>query len=99
MPLCLQALRAEHGEENIRHWRRSMDGRPPALTEAHPEWRPHPAPTTEALADCQRRVVACFEERIAPALFECADASTGGWTPQSTDRTVLGQKQGEARQG
>jgi len=83
------ALRAAHGEERIRHWRRSMDGRPPALNEAHPEWRPRPAPTTESLADCQRRVVECFEERIAPALFDCGDPATGGWTPQSTDRTVV----------
>ena len=22
----------------------------------------------------------CFEERIAPALFDCGDAATGGWT-------------------
>lgn len=31
----------------------------------------------------------CFEERIAPALFDCGDAATGGWTPQSNDRTVV----------
>ena len=48
------ALRAAHGEEMIRRWRRSMDARPPPLNEAHPEWRPSPAPTTESLADCQR---------------------------------------------
>lgn len=83
------ALRAAHGEEMIRRWRRSMDARPPPLNEAHPEWRPSPAPTTESLADCQRRVVECFEERIAPALFDCGDAATGGWTPQSNDRTVV----------
>ena len=125
------ALRAAHGEERIRRWRRSMDAQPPPLNEAHPEWRPPPAPTTESLADCQRcaacsptcqslqaairiqdlalyqrqpphpsltpnsrphplarRVVECFEERIAPALFDCGDAATGGWTPQSTDRTA-----------
>ena len=43
---------------------------------------PLPAPTLG------RRVVECFEERIAPALFDCGDAATGGWTPQSTDRTA-----------
>ena len=133
------ALRAAHGEERIRRWRRSMDARPPPLNDQHPEWRPPPAPTTEALADCQRRaacnptsqsliamsiqgvtlcasanllpppspppppppsarrVVECFEERIAPALFDCGDAATGGWTPQSTDRTAA--KSNEAKQG
>ena len=41
------ALRAAHGEERIRRWRRSMDARPPPLNDQHPEWRPPPAPTTE----------------------------------------------------
>ena len=56
------ALRAAHGEEKIRRWRRSMEAQPPPLNEAHPEWRPPPAPTTESLADCQR-CAACSPTR------------------------------------
>lgn len=83
------ALIDEYGLETIRRWRRSMVGKPPSITPEHPEWRPPPAPTSESLADCQRRALACFHERIAPALFDEADPATGGWVPRSTDRTVV----------
>ena len=83
------ALNDLYGEETIRHWRRSMDGKPPPITESHPEWRRPPAPTTESLADCQRRVLECFHERISDAMFEDADPVTGGWVPRSRDRTVV----------
>ena len=82
-------LLLEYGEGTVRHWRRSMEGRPPALTSTHPEWQPPPAPTTESLADCQQRVLECFRERISPALFNEADPETGGWIPRSSDRTVV----------
>ena len=65
-----------------------MDGKPPPITAAHPEWRPPPAPTSESLADCQRRVLECWHDRIAPALFDELDPSAGGWTPRSANRTV-----------
>mmetsp|Transcript_23194 Transcript_23194/g.69750 ORF Transcript_23194/g.69750 Transcript_23194/m.69750 type:complete len:403 (+) Transcript_23194:226-1434(+) len=58
------------GEDNVKSWRRSMHGRPPPLDESHPHWRAPPAPTTESLADCQERVLECYEERVLPALFE-----------------------------
>lgn len=82
-------LVAEYGEEAIRDWRRTMHGKPPALTTAHPEWQPPPAPVTESLADCQQRVLECFRQRIAPALFDEADPVAGGWIPRSDDRTVV----------
>ena len=75
-------LQAAFGERTIRSWRRSMDTKPPPITEEHSEWRPAPAPTTESLADCQRRALACFYDRIAPAMFDEAD-------PSKSDRTVV----------
>ena len=38
--------------------------------------RPHPEPLTESLADCQRRVVDCWEDSISRALF---DEKGRGW--------------------
>lgn len=63
------ALQVFFGEEEINKWRRSMHGKPPELDEAHPHYRPPPAPRTESLADCQTRVLACFEDTIRPRLF------------------------------
>ena len=71
------ALREQYGEETIRHWRRSMEGKPPPITPDHAQWRPSPAPLAESLADCQRRVLECFHERISEALFDDADPVTG----------------------
>ena len=47
--------------------RRSMREAPPAMSETHPHYDAK-APPTESLADCQRRVLACFDERVAPAV-------------------------------
>jgi len=87
------------GEEMIRAWRRSMDGKPPPVTQERPaewpagwawppdsmeslphEWRPPPTPTTESLRDCQKRVLECFNDRIAPCLFEEADPACSDFT-------------------
>ena len=57
-------------ERQVKSWRRSMHGKPPPLDESHPHWRPPPAPTTESLADCQRRVLECYEDVVKPALFD-----------------------------
>lgn len=63
----------DYGEETLRHWRRSMHGKPPKMGKMHKHYMPPPAPQTESLYDCQKRVVECWEERIAPALFEEAN--------------------------
>ena len=63
-------LKKEFGEETLRYWRRSMHGKPPAMGKMHKYYQPPPAPETESLADCQRRVVNCWEEEIAPSLFD-----------------------------
>ncbi|KAH8076257.1 hypothetical protein JL721_250 [Aureococcus anophagefferens] len=47
--------------------RRSMREAPPAMSASHPHYDAK-APPTESLADCQRRVLACFDERVAPAV-------------------------------
>ena len=75
-------LIAHYGEETIHAWRRSMHTKPPRMTKEHEGWQPPPAPTTESLADCQLRVLECFNDRIAPALFDEAD-------PRQKDRTVV----------
>jgi 2,3-bisphosphoglycerate-dependent phosphoglycerate mutase len=63
-------LKADFGEEMLRHWRRSMHGKPPRMGKMHKYYQPPPAPQTESLADCQKRVVECWETSMAPALFE-----------------------------
>ena len=63
-------LIAQYGSETLRYWRRSLHGKPPPMDESHPYYQPTPAPLTESLADCQRRVLDCWEDSIAPALFE-----------------------------
>ena len=75
------------GDETIRTWRRSLHAKPPPITQDHPEWLPPPAPATESLADCQKRVLECFNERIAPALFDEADGLRQDVS--ETDRTVV----------
>jgi len=64
------ALIKEFGEDTLRYWRRSMNGRAPPMDENHEYYLPPPAPLTESLADCQRRVLDCWEDVIAPALFD-----------------------------
>ena len=80
------------GDETIRRWRRSMDAKPPPISMQHEEWLPPPAPTTESLADCQRRVMECFEQRISPALFdEEKGPRQDGTSPSAPnqDRTII----------
>lgn len=64
------AVIEKYGEETVQSWRRSLRDKPPPLAESHPYWRPPPAPTTESLLDCQKRVVKAFNDHIAPALFD-----------------------------
>jgi 2,3-bisphosphoglycerate-dependent phosphoglycerate mutase len=66
-------LKADFGEELLRNWRRSMHGKPPRMGKMHKYYQPPPAPQTESLADCQKRVVECWENSMAPALFEEED--------------------------
>lgn len=63
-------LASQYGQETLLQWRRSMHGRPPPMTESHPHYQPPPAPLTENLQDCQKRVVGCWEDCIAPSLFD-----------------------------
>lgn len=63
-------LMAKYGQKEIMHWRRSLTGKPPPMDESHEYYLPPPAPVTESLIDCQRRVLDCWEDVIAPALFE-----------------------------
>lgn len=74
---CVQGMRkddpellAKYGDQTVRSWRRSMRDKPPPLDETHEHWRPPPAPTTESLEDCQKRVLEAFHSVIAPAMFD-----------------------------
>ena len=91
------ALREEFGEATLVEWRRSLHGKPPPMDESQSRntyysaaplraglRRPHPEPLTESLADCQRRVVDCWEDSISTALFDEKDLPL---PPQ--DRTVM----------
>ena len=40
------------------------------MNKTHEYYQPPPAPLTESLKDCQERVLSCWEDSIAPALFE-----------------------------
>ena len=71
------------GSDMLLSWRRNMYARPPAMTPEHGNYD-EKAPLTESLADCQSRVVACWEATIAPALFEEEDLPT-----EIENRTVL----------
>jgi 2,3-bisphosphoglycerate-dependent phosphoglycerate mutase len=64
------ALQQHYGEEQIRYWRRSLHGKAPPMDPTHPYYLPPPAPLTESLWDCQQRVLGCWEDVIAPALFD-----------------------------
>lgn len=69
---------AQHGEAQVKIWRRSYDIPPPPLAlddERHPRFDPRYAgvdpsllPATESLKDTLARVLPCWTERIAPAL-------------------------------
>lgn len=63
-------LKKEFGEDTLRLWRRSMHAKSPPMDDTHEYYLPPPAPLTESLHDCQQRVMECFEDAIAPALFD-----------------------------
>ena len=63
----------EYGVDTLRHWRRSLHGKPPPITPLHKFYQPPPAPLTESLYDCQQRVLDCWYDTIAPSLFEEED--------------------------
>ena len=70
---------AQHGEAQVKVWRRSYDVRPPLLAQddrRHPRFDPRYArledadlPATESLKDTLARVLPYWSERIAPALL------------------------------
>ena len=69
---------AEHGDEQVRIWRRSYDIPPPPLASDHPEHPrldrryallpPEALPAAESLKLTLERVLPCWEAEIAPAL-------------------------------
>ena len=74
----------EFGQDELRYWRRSLHGASPPMTEDHEYYQPPPAPLTESLWDCQQRVLGCWEDAIAPALFDEDDLPI-----PPDDRTVI----------
>jgi len=70
------AVRAEFGDEAFLRWRRSYDAAPPPISDddpSHPrrdpryaEVPPDQLPTTESLADVQRRLIPHWRDVIAP---------------------------------
>uniref|UniRef100_A0A7S4EM12 Phosphoglycerate mutase n=2 Tax=Pseudo-nitzschia australis TaxID=44445 RepID=A0A7S4EM12_9STRA len=58
-----------YGEEQMRAWRREMKERPPPMNEAHPYYQPPPAPLTESLYDCQKRVLRYWHGTIVPEML------------------------------
>ncbi|MBG9735561.1 2,3-diphosphoglycerate-dependent phosphoglycerate mutase [Paenibacillus alvei] len=80
---ALQGLNKEetaekYGEEQVHLWRRSVDVRPPALELNDPRYeaddrkyaalQPGQFPLTENLEDTEKRVLAYWDESIAPAI-------------------------------
>jgi len=66
---------AQHGEAQVKLWRRSYDVPPPPLAAWDPAWPgndgrypPGAMPNTESLKDTVARVLPCWEQSIAPAL-------------------------------
>lgn len=69
---------AEHGEEQVKRWRRSVDVPPPALTlddPRHPRFDaryrgidPTILPSAESLRDTAGRVQLCWDEEIVPRI-------------------------------
>jgi 2,3-bisphosphoglycerate-dependent phosphoglycerate mutase len=68
---------AQHGEEQVKIWRRSYDVPPPPLDDKHPMWPGNDRrykelgkdiPRTECLKDTVQRFLPFWHEQIAPAL-------------------------------
>jgi len=74
----------EYGEDTLINWRRSLKCKPPPMDITHEYYQPPPAPLTESLADCQERVVSCWEDSISTALFDETDLPI---PPE--DRTIM----------
>ena len=77
-------LKQEYSEDTLRFWRRSLHGKSPPMDENHEFYLPPPAPLTESLYDCQQRVLGCWEDAIAPALFD-----EEGLPVPPDDRTII----------
>jgi 2,3-bisphosphoglycerate-dependent phosphoglycerate mutase len=68
----------QHGEEQVKLWRRSYDVPPPALDESHPMWpghdrrykdlKPKDVPKTECLKDTVERFLPYWQQEIAPRI-------------------------------
>jgi len=69
---------AQHGEDQVKIWRRSYDVRPPALEQSDERWpghdrryaglNPEELPVTECLKDTVARVVPYWNETIVPRI-------------------------------
>ncbi|MEL0211426.1 MAG: 2,3-bisphosphoglycerate-dependent phosphoglycerate mutase, partial [Novosphingobium sp.] len=66
---------AQHGDDQVKVWRRSFDVPPPVLEAgsefdlaSDPRYAGIAVPSTESLKDTIARVLPCWEEKIAPAL-------------------------------
>lgn len=69
---------AEHGEDQVKIWRRAYDTPPPALEKSDERWPGHDrryanlsesqVPTTECLKDTVDRVVPYWDQHIAPKI-------------------------------
>lgn len=72
---CLQGrkkndveLVKEFGKDQLTKWRREFRAAPPPMTEDHEYYEPPPAPLTESLEDCQKRVLQYWKEEIVPTV-------------------------------
>lgn len=72
---CLQGRRkndiellAEYGKEHLTKWRREFRAAPPPMDENHEYYELPPAPLTESLEDCQKRVLRYWSDEILPTL-------------------------------
>jgi len=61
-------LEENFGEDTIVEWRRAYDARPPPMFPTHEHYHPPPAPISESLQDCEKRVAAWFKRCVAPQL-------------------------------
>jgi len=62
------AVLQTYGNENLTKWRREFHASPPPMDELHKYYAPYPAPLTESLGECQKRVIRYWEETIMKTL-------------------------------